>query len=157
MPMNWDAQANAKLLVAILHTAKPKLDLAALAEWMGPECTDRAVSNQITKLRAMAKGTGITDSSSATSTPTKNQGEGAPKRKRATPKYKGKKGMDADSTASSPEGVMSSSTTPIKADKDGELSPCVKKAKMEGFQRKLADIPEHADELEGEDLLMGTA
>ncbi|EYE93680.1 uncharacterized protein EURHEDRAFT_414094 [Aspergillus ruber CBS 135680] len=36
MPMTWTDQADAKLLIGILHLSTQKVDYEALAEWMGP-------------------------------------------------------------------------------------------------------------------------
>ncbi|KAL3480191.1 hypothetical protein BJX99DRAFT_254784 [Aspergillus californicus] len=56
MPMNWSAEANAKLFLAVLEQIKEqnvKLNMQKLAQYMGPECTNRSIDNQITKLKKM--------------------------------------------------------------------------------------------------------
>lgn len=63
--MVWNDQADAKLLAAILNTAKPKLDFDAIAKYMGDDCSGCAVQNRIRRLKGKAKGD---DQDGATST-----------------------------------------------------------------------------------------
>jgi len=54
MPVSWTSATNERLLVAILavHDIRPNCD--ALAKSIGPECSAKAVSLQIGKLKKMA-------------------------------------------------------------------------------------------------------
>lgn len=47
------ATANERLLLAILKVHEVKIDFAAVAEIMGPQCTKRAVQEQIKKLKKL--------------------------------------------------------------------------------------------------------
>ncbi|KAL4960316.1 uncharacterized protein BDV14DRAFT_204846 [Aspergillus stella-maris] len=55
MPMVWNDQADAKLLVAILATNDAKLNWAAIAEYMGAGCTISAVQHRIQRLKEKVK------------------------------------------------------------------------------------------------------
>ncbi|OJJ86770.1 uncharacterized protein ASPGLDRAFT_1267919 [Aspergillus glaucus CBS 516.65] len=87
MPMTWNDQSDAKLLVAILHTTSAKLDYAAIAEYMGPECTKVAVQIRITRLKKQ-----VHDASNPTAAVAASDEGSAP----ATPE-KRKKGAKAGS------------------------------------------------------------
>ncbi|KAL2852502.1 hypothetical protein BJY01DRAFT_244500 [Aspergillus pseudoustus] len=60
MPMIWNDQTDAKLLVAIITTTDAKLNHAAIAEFMGPDCSTSAVQHRIQRLREKVK-TIVTD------------------------------------------------------------------------------------------------
>ncbi|KAL4820887.1 hypothetical protein BDW67DRAFT_151477 [Aspergillus spinulosporus] len=60
MPMTWNAEADARLLLGILAQVKGYLDYKALAAHMGPECSVEALRQHILKLR---RDTGIPASS----------------------------------------------------------------------------------------------
>ncbi|EAS30780.3 uncharacterized protein CIMG_06259 [Coccidioides immitis RS] len=68
MPMTWNAQADARLLLAIIKTS-PKIDLKAVVKHMGNECTEKALRHRIGRLQSLAAGDGET---SAPTTPTKS-------------------------------------------------------------------------------------
>ncbi|KAL4743419.1 hypothetical protein BDV11DRAFT_178245 [Aspergillus similis] len=51
MPMTWNAEAEARLLIGILAQLKGSLDYRALADHMGPECSVMALRHRIFKLR----------------------------------------------------------------------------------------------------------
>ncbi|OOF95896.1 hypothetical protein ASPCADRAFT_5225 [Aspergillus carbonarius ITEM 5010] len=51
MPMVWNEAADAKLLVGILATTNAKLDMHALASYMGTGCTVSAVQHRIQRLK----------------------------------------------------------------------------------------------------------
>ncbi|PKY05069.1 hypothetical protein P168DRAFT_304150 [Aspergillus campestris IBT 28561] len=54
MRMTWNGDSNAKLFLGVLSQIKDhklKLDYKELSEYMGPECSVRAVQQQIDKLR----------------------------------------------------------------------------------------------------------
>ncbi|KAL2853023.1 hypothetical protein BJX68DRAFT_265262 [Aspergillus pseudodeflectus] len=55
MPMVWNDQADAKLLLAIITMTTTKLNHAAIAEFMGPECTASAVQHRIQRVKEKAK------------------------------------------------------------------------------------------------------
>ncbi|KAI9814035.1 MAG: hypothetical protein M1827_003499 [Pycnora praestabilis] len=54
MPVSWNAEADAKLLLLIVKVHDVKLDYAALATGMGEDVTPLAVSKHIAKLRSKA-------------------------------------------------------------------------------------------------------
>ncbi|KAL4783859.1 hypothetical protein BJX76DRAFT_357645 [Aspergillus varians] len=59
MPITWNAEANAKLFLAVLEQLKDqnvKLDYNQLAQYMGPECSKRSAESQIVKLKKLAAG-----------------------------------------------------------------------------------------------------
>ncbi|PWY86891.1 hypothetical protein BO70DRAFT_427886 [Aspergillus heteromorphus CBS 117.55] len=66
MPMSWNETADAKLLIGILHTSSVKLDFAALAQYMGPDCTVSAVQHRIQRLKDKVSAGAGTDSASGT-------------------------------------------------------------------------------------------
>ncbi|RAK91614.1 hypothetical protein BO79DRAFT_215300 [Aspergillus costaricaensis CBS 115574] len=51
MPMTWNETNDAKLLVGILTTTNVKIDMHALANFMGPGCTVSAVQHRIQRLK----------------------------------------------------------------------------------------------------------
>ncbi|KAL4754031.1 hypothetical protein BDW72DRAFT_167231, partial [Aspergillus terricola var. indicus] len=51
MPMTWNAEAEARLLLGILAQVKGVLDYRALAAHMGPECSVVALRQHISRLR----------------------------------------------------------------------------------------------------------
>ncbi|EEP79283.1 predicted protein [Uncinocarpus reesii 1704] len=70
MPITWNAQADARLLVAIMRTA-PKIDLKAVAEYMGDDVTEYALQHRFRKLKKLADGDGG-EAGSAPTTPSKS-------------------------------------------------------------------------------------
>lgn len=52
--VTWTSENNEKLLVAILAVFKDKVDCAAVAVLIGQGCTERAVQEQIKKLKKVA-------------------------------------------------------------------------------------------------------
>lgn len=97
MPVSWTPATNERLLVAILavHDIRPNCD--ALAKSIGPECSAKAVSLQIGKLKKMAADAdaGGTDGEAA-------KGDGAasvpatPKKRRGAKGAKGAKAADGE-------------------------------------------------------------
>lgn len=86
MGINWNEQADARLLVGVLSTTHQKLDYRALAEFMGKNCTVSAVQHRIKRLKEKIK-TPPSDSGSASAsappTPTASpakRGRGRPKK-----------------------------------------------------------------------------
>ncbi|KAK7547619.1 hypothetical protein IWX49DRAFT_635636 [Phyllosticta citricarpa] len=54
MPMNWNSDADARLLVGIVNFTDFKLNketLAKLNEWMGPDCVGQSISQRLIKLK----------------------------------------------------------------------------------------------------------
>ncbi|KAL3470837.1 hypothetical protein BJX99DRAFT_263859 [Aspergillus californicus] len=52
MPISWNAEAEAKLLLGVLDQLPgAKLDYKALAQFMGPDCSVPAVKQHVQKLR----------------------------------------------------------------------------------------------------------
>ncbi|RMJ27897.1 hypothetical protein PHISP_01240 [Aspergillus sp. HF37] len=49
--VNWTDQADAKLLVSILHTSTPRIDYAAVAKLMGEDVTISAIKHRIQRLK----------------------------------------------------------------------------------------------------------
>ncbi|OJJ59182.1 hypothetical protein ASPSYDRAFT_105027, partial [Aspergillus sydowii CBS 593.65] len=82
MPMNWTAEANAKLLLGVLDQLKEmnvKLNYQKLATHMGSECNKKSIENQLGKLRKMAGG----DSNNNSAPGTPATPAGTPKKRRA--------------------------------------------------------------------------
>ncbi|KAL4793698.1 hypothetical protein BDV19DRAFT_366096 [Aspergillus venezuelensis] len=109
MPMTWTPEANAKPFLAVLDQIKEqgvKINIAKLGEYMGHECSIRAVDHQFQKLEkqaetpdaasgAAAAGAGdgtasasATASATPTKTPTKRRATGS---KTGIPRKRGKK------------------------------------------------------------------
>ncbi|KAI9375933.1 hypothetical protein BJX61DRAFT_539389 [Aspergillus egyptiacus] len=107
MPMTWTAESNAKLFLGVLELLKHqnvKLDYGWLAEYMGPDCTKRAIDHQIQKLKKQAGARSPADESSTASasaettstpapTPKKRR---APGSSRSTPAKKAKMAEEED-------------------------------------------------------------
>ncbi|EAW08476.1 uncharacterized protein ACLA_032110 [Aspergillus clavatus NRRL 1] len=91
MPMTWSPEADAKLLIGILNTSNVKLDLDALAKWMGPECTVYAIQHRIRKLQEKAN-SGSPGGDSAPASPEK--------RKRGRPRKNAYEGAAGEETGS---------------------------------------------------------
>ncbi|KAL4929233.1 uncharacterized protein BDV17DRAFT_290885 [Aspergillus undulatus] len=72
MPMIWNDQADAKLLVAIISTNDAKLNWSAIAEYMGPECSVSAVQHRIQRLKDNVK----TKNPDLVASPEKGKGKG---------------------------------------------------------------------------------
>ncbi|KAH1430973.1 hypothetical protein KXW29_005389 [Aspergillus fumigatus] len=95
MPMTWDHEADAKLLLRILTTSNIKLDYEDLAKHMGPDCTIFAIQRRLQRLRTDPRAGSATNGDSSTPpTPEKRKrgcakkdanGDGAEKDK-ASPK-----------------------------------------------------------------------
>ncbi|PLB45246.1 hypothetical protein P170DRAFT_479765 [Aspergillus steynii IBT 23096] len=86
MPMNWNDQADARLLVAILQTMTGKLDTAAIAKHMGTECTVSAIQHRIQRIKEKAANAGENDSPAAEQTSAAASPAPSPeKRKRGRP------------------------------------------------------------------------
>ncbi|PYH36827.1 uncharacterized protein BO87DRAFT_423801 [Aspergillus neoniger CBS 115656] len=100
MPMTWNETNDARLLVGILTTTNVKIDMHALANFMGPGCTVSAVQHRIQRLKdkvststpggtASSPGTGTTSTtmtSPGNETPTTPTPATPEKRKRGRPR-----------------------------------------------------------------------
>ncbi|GAQ11555.1 hypothetical protein ALT_8876 [Aspergillus lentulus] len=95
MPMTWDHEADAKLLLRIFMTSNIKLDYEDLAKHMGPDCTTIAIQRRIQRLKMDPRaGSAVNGDSSTPATPEK--------RKRGRPK-KDTNGYDAEEDKGSPK------------------------------------------------------
>ncbi|KAL2856448.1 hypothetical protein BJY01DRAFT_242783 [Aspergillus pseudoustus] len=94
MPMNWTPEKNTKLFLGVLEQAREqnlKLNHRRLAEYMGPDCTWKAIEGQIAKLKKQAS-----QDPNETSASTSVSGAGsAPSTPAATPKKRGASGTPA--------------------------------------------------------------
>ncbi|PKY03413.1 hypothetical protein P168DRAFT_283156 [Aspergillus campestris IBT 28561] len=93
MPMNWNADTDAKLLVGILmqlRSAGVKVNTYELAVFMGPECTPSAIENRIVRLRRQVEG--LPETPEAGRTPQKTKRKDA----HSEPKTPTKKGKATD-------------------------------------------------------------
>ncbi|KAJ9295270.1 hypothetical protein DTO271G3_6093 [Paecilomyces variotii] len=70
MPMSWNAEADARLLVAIIAVGNVKMDYDKLSEYMGGDCTAYAIQHRIRKLKEKANGKA---SGSTPNTPSKRK------------------------------------------------------------------------------------
>ncbi|GAD97994.1 AT hook motif protein [Paecilomyces variotii No. 5] len=70
MPMTWNAEADARLLIAIIAVGNPKMDYDKLSEFMGGDCTAYAIQHRIRKLKDKANGK---SSGSTPNTPSKRK------------------------------------------------------------------------------------
>ncbi|OJI86900.1 hypothetical protein ASPTUDRAFT_188249 [Aspergillus tubingensis CBS 134.48] len=100
MPMTWNETNDARLLVGILTTTNVKLDMHALANFMGPGCTVSAVQHRIQRLKDKVStstpgGTASSPATGTTSTTMTSPGNETPttptpatpeKRKRGRPR-----------------------------------------------------------------------
>ncbi|MCJ1336478.1 choline dehydrogenase 7 [Bachmanniomyces sp. S44760] len=55
MPMNWDEKADAKLFAYVLKLHDIKVNYPALAEAMGSDCTPKAITHRIAKIKSSLK------------------------------------------------------------------------------------------------------
>ncbi|KAB2572280.1 hypothetical protein DBV05_g9059 [Lasiodiplodia theobromae] len=73
MPMIWNAEADAKLLLGILKIYDVKISkspkLEELNAFMGPDCVGLAITNRITRLKKSVEGDGNGTNGAATTTP----------------------------------------------------------------------------------------
>ncbi|RHZ65665.1 uncharacterized protein CDV56_107690 [Aspergillus thermomutatus] len=80
MPMTWSHKADAKLFLGVLSTSNIKPDYEALAKYMGPDCTVKAIQHRIGRLKTDAGVVVAADGdSSAPATPEKRK-RGRPKK-----------------------------------------------------------------------------
>ncbi|KAK6341000.1 hypothetical protein TWF696_009312 [Orbilia brochopaga] len=77
--MRWDNTADAKLFMAVLKVHSLKLNYDAIAKLMGEDCTAKAISHRIAKLKNLS---GEVGGASAASNSTPNTPTKTPKRKR---------------------------------------------------------------------------
>ncbi|KIV79418.1 hypothetical protein PV11_06980 [Exophiala sideris] len=85
MPMTWNADTDAKLMAAILATSDVKVNYAAVATLMGPECTAKAITHRVGAIKAKAKDVGLASpSASPSGTPPTSRKRGRPSTKAQT-------------------------------------------------------------------------
>ncbi|PYI03798.1 hypothetical protein BO78DRAFT_421240 [Aspergillus sclerotiicarbonarius CBS 121057] len=141
MPMNWNDTADAKLLVGILATTNVKLDMNALASYMGSGCTVSAVQHRIQRLKEKVVASTAVTTGSAPGTP----GDGA-----AT--------MTAPANASGPASVdptpekrkrgrpKKSTTTDTAEDNENVAAPAPKKTRAKRAKKSEAIETEDSPE-----------
>ncbi|KAI1629807.1 hypothetical protein EDD37DRAFT_67814 [Exophiala viscosa] len=130
MPMIWSADADAKLMAAILATSDIKVNYAAVATLMGPECTAKAVTHRVGAIKAKAKDVGLGGPSAS------------PGQTQATPHKRGRKSAKADANDSGDED-------------EGEESPTKKtKATTTKTKRKAPTNPVKAEPEEQKEVKM---
>ncbi|TKA64208.1 hypothetical protein B0A49_09166 [Cryomyces minteri] len=101
MPMNWDGEADLKLLLAILKTQNVTVDFDTVAQELSTPsvvCTPRAVQERLKKLKKMATNRRQVFTSRAASPSA--DGVAGPKQKVATPRKK--KATEGDDEVESP-------------------------------------------------------
>ncbi|GLB03642.1 hypothetical protein AtubIFM57258_008883 [Aspergillus tubingensis] len=116
MPMTWNETNDAKLLVGILTTTNVKIDMHALAKFMGPGCTVSAVQHRIQRLKDKVStstpgGTASSPATTATTTMTSPGNETPTTPTPATPEKRKRGRPRKNPIAGGGEGSTSSSTT----------------------------------------------
>ncbi|KAL4994944.1 hypothetical protein BDV10DRAFT_188573 [Aspergillus recurvatus] len=128
MPMNWTAEANAKLFIGVLEQIKTqsiRLDYKALAEHMGPECNAKSVQNQFTKLKK--QGAEKSGNDGANSSAITNN---TPKKRRAP----------AGSKASTPAKKKKDAAVAMGDDSDTEEDTDIKQKILNDVKAELRDL-----------------
>ncbi|KAL3452771.1 hypothetical protein BJX65DRAFT_302676 [Aspergillus insuetus] len=104
MPITWTPEKNAKLFLGVLEQGKEqnlKLNYKRLAEFMGPDCTWKAIEGQIAKLKKNATAGHDSNEQAASApstpaaTPKKHAASGTPAKSRS-PQKKTKKAKVAE-------------------------------------------------------------
>ncbi|CEL04863.1 hypothetical protein ASPCAL05987 [Aspergillus calidoustus] len=111
MPVNWTAEKNAKLFLGVLEQCKEqslKLNYRRLAEYMGPDCTWKAIEGQIAKLKKNA----------AVGQDPNEQSASAPSTPAATPRKRAAGGTPAKS--GSPQKKKKAKSVENNTDDDSE-------------------------------------
>ncbi|PWY85165.1 hypothetical protein BO83DRAFT_1194 [Aspergillus eucalypticola CBS 122712] len=133
MPMTWNETNDAKLLVGILTTTNVKLDMHALANFMGPGCTVSAVQHRIQRLKDKVSSTstpGGTASSPATGTTMTSPGNEKPTTPTPATPEKRKRGRPRKNpVAGGGEASTSSTTNTVAAAAGAAKKPKAKRAK----------------------------
>ncbi|KAL4933247.1 uncharacterized protein BDV17DRAFT_286924 [Aspergillus undulatus] len=125
MPMTWTAKANAKLLLAIIHQIKAqsvKLNYKEMAEYIGPDCSHRAVEYQLQKLKKQASGSD--DSTASATAPGAAAGGAGPATptKPKTPRKRAAAGSTKTGTpAKKKKGAAADGNGKIGADEEDEV------------------------------------
>ncbi|KAL2423389.1 hypothetical protein ABEF95_007981 [Exophiala dermatitidis] len=115
MPMIWNAEADARLFAAVIATSDVKVNYAAVAEKMGPDCTAKAIVHRVGKIKELARKLDDEDGDGAATTPLKT-----------TPKRRATKGL----------------AVAADDDDDGaEDSPSAKKRKLPATPRAKVQAP----------------
>ncbi|KAJ9628575.1 hypothetical protein H2203_002476 [Taxawa tesnikishii (nom. ined.)] len=127
MPMVWNAEADAKLFVAVMKVYDVKVagnKLNEVAQMMGPDCTAKAITHRLAKLRSQAVG----GSSATPPTNAKSTTKRAPARSTQSGSAKSKAGGEA--TKRSRVDAELSGEDDDDDEEGGEETP-TKKVKME--------------------------
>ncbi|KAI4121663.1 MAG: hypothetical protein LQ338_006241 [Usnochroma carphineum] len=117
--MTWDGEAHTQLLLSILAAHEISVDFKAVADLLGPQCTPRAVQEQLKKLKKKALEQAGGDSNPAS------------KAKAAITPKKGKK-ANPTSEAATPGGEAKSAAPAKKRGRKAEAdaTPTAKKQKV---------------------------
>ncbi|GLA61674.1 hypothetical protein AtubIFM56815_002533 [Aspergillus tubingensis] len=121
MPMTWNETNDARLLVGILTTTNVKIDMHALANFMGPGCTVSAVQHRIQRLKDKVStstpgGTASSPATGTTSTTMTSPGNETPTTPTPATPEKRKRGRPRKNpVAGGGEASTSSSTTTVAA------------------------------------------
>ncbi|EHY55499.1 hypothetical protein ABEF92_001073 [Exophiala dermatitidis] len=118
MPMVWNAEADARLFAAVIATSDVKVNYAAVAEKMGPDCTAKAIIHRVGKIKELARKLDDEDGDSTATTPLKT-----------TPKRRGRPSGKGLAVAANDD------------DDGAEDSPTAKKRKMPATPRGKVQAP----------------
>ncbi|GAQ33806.1 uncharacterized protein AtWU_05455 [Aspergillus tubingensis] len=135
MPMTWNETNDAKLLVGILTTTNVKIDMHALANFMGPGCTVSAVQHRIQRLKDKVStstpgGTASSPATGTTSTTMTSPGNETPTTPTPATPEKRKRGRPRKNpVAGGGEAKTSSTTTNTVAAAGAAKKPKAKRAK----------------------------
>ncbi|KAL3476806.1 hypothetical protein BJX99DRAFT_258140 [Aspergillus californicus] len=112
MPMIWNDQADAKLLMAIIAKSDAKLNWTAIAEYMGPDCTISALQHRVQRLKDRAKtGTATTKGNGIGTGTTDDAGAGSPVSSNPSPEKRKRGRSKRNPTATAPgDGDMNSAS-----------------------------------------------
>ncbi|GCB26646.1 hypothetical protein AAWM_09531 [Aspergillus awamori] len=161
MPMTWNETTDARLLVGILTTTNVKLDMHALAKFMGPGCTVSAVQHRIQRLKdkvavaptststtpggtASSPGTTTTMTSPGNETPTNSTPATPEKRKRGRPRKNPVAGGGEASTtpAAAPAASTAKKPKAKRAKKAATAAAIVKKEDSSDDELSEPGVPE---------------
>ncbi|GLA71732.1 hypothetical protein AtubIFM55763_002212 [Aspergillus tubingensis] len=135
MPMTWNETADARLLVGILTTTNVKIDMHALAKFMGPGCTVSAVQHRIQRLKDKVStstpgGTASSPATGTTSTTMTSPGNETPTTPTPATPEKRKRGRPRKNpVAGGGEAKTSSTATNTVAAAGAAKKPKAKRAK----------------------------
>ncbi|KAL2795351.1 hypothetical protein BJX66DRAFT_336916 [Aspergillus keveii] len=120
MPMVWNDQADAKLLLAIINMTTTKLNHPAIAEYMGPDCTASAVQHRIQRIKEKAKNNPVLGNSTTEGgTPEKKRGR--PRKSAAGTDENAPPADDAEGSAKKPKRTPEGSRKTKAVDQDVKM------------------------------------